>query len=932
MVIKVSGHNSIYSNAILNSVNQSVPIKPAFKSNEAPVASKQLSIPYNSDYNVKTPQKYTKLSTDKLKNGLEVYSYKLSNGYRVTVIPMEGSPAVAKTYVNVGSMNETPDIKGISHFLEHMAFNGTNGENGHIKLETGDSFKKIEDIGGWTNASTNYAITDYVNSAPLLKDSDLETQIRVLAAMAEDLKLSEEMITKEKGPVTSEINMILDNPQTIAMDQTVRTLFNIQSPADELVGGSVGHIQNLTRKNVLDYYNKYYTPDNTNIVVTGDVNPDEVIELVSKNFTSNKITQGKKYEEKLIPIQNTVRKDYISDKANSAEIMFGFTGPKNNDSREKLLYTVAVNYLSSNNSGLAKNLKEYNAHYSINSDKISTNPNSPRLNIIEIDSSEENSEKVLHALYSTINNLKPITDEDLSILKESMLDSRENMLEYSSSVNDAVGHAVLDGDLNYVTKYDDILSSITPDEVNNAISKYFDLNKAAITVIHPQNKTTVSFKGKTDRKPINPVNIETITLDNNFDLGFYTTKSNNFMSNISLNTDIPYDKKPAVRDVLNEIYGMGTVNKSEDELNDYLDKNNLSLSHYAGVNGIGVNVFSNSKNAHKALDIAKELLYSPRINEENLEKAKERIKDKLLRQEDTAFLLYENYRAQKLPYAYSVDEKLKALDSITLDDIKDFYKYTMLNSRGVIAANVPEQNSAEIKSKVIDFANSLNSVKENKVIIPDIYKRQEKPVVLTRAKNTNQADIKQTYLFKCDNSLKETATGCLLRSILSSSSIGLFDNLREKQNLAYSVFADISKENDMGELSLNILTTTDNKDTGEQSFDNLRKSIEGFNNQINELKLGKFTEQDLNNAKLAYKAMLLKNEGISSKVSSIDNGLNSKYGIEYDNKIYNEIDGITKEDIIAMAEKIFAENPVYSIVATQDTLDANKEFLNKLTV
>ena len=188
--------------------------------------------------------------------------------------------------------------------------------------------------------------------------ADLETQIKVLSAMTEDLKLSDEMIKKEKGPVSSEINMILDNPQTIAMDQTVRTLFNLSSPADELVGGSVEHIQNLTRKDVVDYYNKYYTPDNTNIVITGDVNPDEAIALVSKHFTSTKHSVGKKYEEKLSPITKTVRKDYISDKAKSAVIMLGFAGPKNFDSKEKLIYSIAVDYLYSNTSGLTKNLKD----------------------------------------------------------------------------------------------------------------------------------------------------------------------------------------------------------------------------------------------------------------------------------------------------------------------------------------------------------------------------------------------------------------------------------------------------------------------------------------------------------------------------------------------------------------------------------------------
>ena len=81
------------------------------------------------DYAVKMPQKYTSTGVKELPNGLKLHTYKLANGHKVTIVPMENSPAIVKNYVNVGSMNETDDIKGISHFLEHMAFNGTLGEN-----------------------------------------------------------------------------------------------------------------------------------------------------------------------------------------------------------------------------------------------------------------------------------------------------------------------------------------------------------------------------------------------------------------------------------------------------------------------------------------------------------------------------------------------------------------------------------------------------------------------------------------------------------------------------------------------------------------------------------------------------------------------------------------------------------------------------------
>ena len=87
----------------------------------------------------------------------------------------------------------------------------------------------------------------------------------------------------------------------------------------------------------------------------------------------------------------------------------------------------------------------------------------------------------------------------------------------------------------------------------------------------------------------------------------------------------------------------------------------------------------------------------------------------------------------------------------------------------------------------------------------------------------------------------------------------------------------------------------------------------------------------MENAKLAMKAKLLDCESTDAKIRSLDSGLNSKFGIDYKNKLYTLIDGITREDVVCFAERIFQNPPIYSIVASQDTLDANKDFFDSLT-
>ena len=937
MVMKVSGVNNI----VFRSTQVSTPdsFTPV---NKAEKQVKELSN-ITPDYGVVVPVNYKQTSVDRLDNGLEIYSYKMSNGYKVTVVPMKGSPAVVKSYVNVGSMNETANIKGISHFLEHMAFNGTNGDNGHIELKQGDSFKKIDKIGGWANASTNYAITDYVNSAPLLEEKDLETQIRVIAAMAEDLKLSEDMITKEKGPVSSEINMILDDPQTVAMDQTVRTLFNVKNPADELVGGSVAHIQNLTRKDVVNYYNTYYTPDNTNIVITGDVNPEEVMKLVSKNFTSKKVSKGMKFEEKLIPLNKTIRKDFKSDKTNSAEIVIGFAGPKNNDIKGKILFELASTYLSSHEAGMITKLKKKNAYPIISDEKISTNPNNPRLGFIALAPGEENCENSLKIIFETLGQNRQISSETTERLKQRLKQQNEDVLEHSGSVNNIVGYSVLDNGLDYLTKYNKILEEITPEELSAAIKEYFDVNKAAVTVIHPVadkglegtneaagvNNNALSFKGK-ERLPIDTSEISEYKLSNNYDVGFYNTKSNNVNVSMKLYNNVPYTKKAGVTEVLNEIYTIGLKNVSADKFEEFKDKNNLSINATAGNGGIGLMMCGDMENYQLGLAAMKELLYNPNITEENIKKAVSHIKDRMDRTNITSSYIQNQFDNIINPYSFTRSEIYNNLDNITVEDVKELHNYLVKNSRGIVTANIPQKAKNEAKNNILRAISGFKEVEPNVYRPIEIYRDVEQPMVFSFPNFNSQADISQVFRFKYNNTIKEKAVAPVMNSILSGSSIGLFDNLREKQNLAYSVHSDLYSNGNQGQVVLNILTTTDNKDIGEVSYDNVKKSINGFNNQINELISGNFTDEDLDIAKRTIKASLLNIEGNYAKMSAIEAGMDSKYNIELRNKIYKEVDKITKEDVTEFAKKVFSNHPVYSITATQDTLDANKEFLDSL--
>ena len=182
------------------------------------------------------------------------------------------------------------------------------------------------------------------------------------------------------------------------------------------------------------------------------------------------------------------------------------------------------------------------------------------------------------------------------------------------------------------------------------------------------------------------------------------------------------------------------------------------------------------------------------------------------------------------------------------------------------------------------------------------------------------------------DNIKDTAAIRLLNIILGGNpSSRLFTDLREQEKLAYQVKSSYSSQDDIGILSLKIGTTTDNKETGEKHFDNIKKSIDGFNKHIEKIKNEKVSEEELKNAKLYLKNNILNNNHSSiSKASNLLKSANTPYSIHKTNLLLEEVDKISVDDIYNAANYIFSNRPTYSILATKDTLNANKDYFKSL--
>jgi predicted Zn-dependent peptidase len=195
----------------------------------------------------------------------------LSTGAKLVVedIPYLKSAAIG-VYIRVGSRNETPNMAGASHFLEHMLFKGTSKRNAR---EIAESF---ESIGGQLNAFTS---KEYTCVYARTLDEDLERAMEIVFDMLFDSQLNKKDLDTERNVVIEEINMYEDTPDELIHDVFARKFWE-DHPMGSSILGTIDTISAMNRDELFQYYKKYYVPNNMIIAVAGNVDNYKVRDFI----------------------------------------------------------------------------------------------------------------------------------------------------------------------------------------------------------------------------------------------------------------------------------------------------------------------------------------------------------------------------------------------------------------------------------------------------------------------------------------------------------------------------------------------------------------------------------------------------------------------------------------------------------------------------
>lgn len=199
----------------------------------------------------------------------------LKNGLTLIVKENHTLPLVSlQIWVRVGSINETPSENGISHFLEHMLFKGT------TNYSTGEITRLIESNGGVTNAATGKEFTHYYIDIP---SENFPLALKILTEVSLESVFPEDEIERERLVILEEVKRRNDNPDALLWDKFDSQLFTQTSYHYPIIG-STTTIKGITRAKLLDYYYRYYVPNNMVLVVVGNVKYEQVVDLAKKYF------------------------------------------------------------------------------------------------------------------------------------------------------------------------------------------------------------------------------------------------------------------------------------------------------------------------------------------------------------------------------------------------------------------------------------------------------------------------------------------------------------------------------------------------------------------------------------------------------------------------------------------------------------------------
>ncbi len=834
--------------------------------------------------------------------------FKLDNGQTVVIQEVRNNPIVIiDTWIKTGSIDEEDSNNGVAHFLEHLFFKGTKNH------APGEFDRILETKGAITNAATSKDFTHYYVTIPS-KDFDLAMELHADMMMHPLIPRNE--MEKERKVVLEEINKDLQSPTKI-LHENLNTMMYQDHPYKRKVIGKSEVIETITRDQVLDFYNKHYSPSNMITLVIGDVDTSHALERIKEVFNAEYKKQTKIIYPKEQQLTKQVKKaEYLQTE--SGYMAMGFRGVSISDNDSYALDVLATILGDGRSSVLNQVLKEKKRlAFSVDAGNMTSRDDG--IFYISANFEPNKCKQVQNAIFEEIKKIqeKGVTDEQLNLAKNMIERNTYYARESITNIATEIGYTMaLTNDIKFYENYLSNIKCVSKEAVKKAANKYLGPEKSAISIVLPESAKNIPISNVTQTTGTAQLiseNKETkkYQLSNGAVMLYTPNTANDIIAmNITARGGQLIDKIIGTANMTSSTMMKGTKNYTSLELSQVLEDNGIKIVPSSGADAFSISVLTTKDEYDKTLELLNEVVNNATFDEFEIEKVKSDKLNSIKKNKDNALQrAVEEYRDliyYNTPYSISSKVLEKNIPNIKREDIVEYYNNIFTPENMVISINGNID-----KDKTVEELNKIFSSKDNCTKFD--YNAHNSKITQINAPRENLIKMPtQTAWILLGwqvNGLlneKDYATLQVIDSILGTGmSSRLFKNLREQEGLAYQLGSGYSPNVLRGSFMLYIGT---NPST-------LEKAKTGLFEEIKRLKTEYVGDKELADAK----EKLLGNYIVGLE-TNLDKATNTGWfeastrGYEFKDRYEDLINSVTDADIIEVANKYFTDNYILSIV------------------
>ncbi len=846
---------------------------------------------------------------------------KLDNGQTVIIKEVHDNPIVTiDTWIKTGSINENDTNNGVAHFLEHLFFKGT------TKHPTGEFDRILEAKGAQTNAATSKDFTHYYITLP---SKDFQTAIDLHADMLMNPLVPRKELEKERKVVLEEISKTLDDPENKLYENMIGAFYT-NHPYKRNVIGKKNIIENISRDEIMEFYNTWYNPSNMITVVVGDVDTQSALNLIKQNFNKKEAKNCKNPDYKSDkPITKQIE---IDDKGNvkTGYMMIGFRGvPQENRNDGYALDVLSVLLGDGRTSKLYQSVKEQKQlAYSISAGHASMKDDSilfVRANFIPA-----NKDKLKKAIFSEIQKVSNgnFDEQDINIAKSIIERDTFYARESTSNIANELGYTTLVyGDTKFYDEYISNIKKVTKSDIVRVAKKYLNPDRAVISVMLPQDMPEENVKkiGSIEKKP--PVvlkkdkNITQYKLPNNTNLIINHNNLNDIVAiQIYAKGGNFLEKKYGTGSVAASAMMKGTKKYSALDLSQIMEQNGIKIVPAQGSDYFSISVKTTKNNLPLTFELLNEVVNNASFDAQEIERIKtEKIYAIQKNRDIPSSVAFEDFKTsiwENTPYGITGKIMEKTIPTIKREDLLGFYNSIFCPQNLVVSINGNVDDNAVIEqiTNIFYDKKDCGAKKFEYSQYQNAFKPLCKNKIVKTAKDSEAAWIVLGWLTDgiTEKDKKDLAALQVIDSLLGSGmSSRLFSSLRGEQGLAYQVGSTFLPNINQGVFAVYIGT---NPQTALHSKQELLK-------QINLLKKEFVSDKELQEAKDKILGnFVLSQETNMEKASTLGWFEVCSRGIDYINEFPELIQNVTASDVIKTANKYFDAPYVTVIVAPQKFL------------